>query len=281
MPRWKPAAAALALAFALGAIPARAVQKLTLGSAAVPPGQSAAISLGYVGDGSVVGLQLDVTFDPAVLGSPSVAAGSGIAGQVVQSAVVASGRLRLVIYAPQNVPALGNGELARLSFNVSNTAPSGQSTLALAGVVLGNANATAVAPTELDNGAVLVLTGLRFYSLTPCRLVDTRNATGPLGGPALPASGRRSFTLASVCNVPPTALALSINVTVVQPAAAGDLRFFPADLPVPLTSVVNFRGGQTRTNNAIIGLSTAGALTVQNDATGTVHLVVDVNGYFQ
>jgi hypothetical protein len=81
--------------------------------------------------------------------------------------------------------------------------------------------------------------------------------------------------------VPPTALALSINVTVVQPAAAGDLRFFPADLPVPLTSVVNFRGGQTRTNNAIIGLSGAGALTVQNDATGTVHLVIDVNGYFQ
>ena len=32
---------------------------------------------------------------------------------------------------------------------------------------------------------------LRFYTVTPCRLVDTRDAAGPYGGPAIPPSGAR------------------------------------------------------------------------------------------
>jgi len=281
MPSFRPAAAALALAFVLGSGPAFALQRLTLGSATAPQGQTVAIPFSYIGDGSVVGLQLDLTFDPAVLGTPSVSAGTGIGGQVLRSAVVASGRLRLVIYSPVNA-AVGNGELARLSFRVSSTAPLGQSTLGLAGVVLGNANATAVAPTELANGSITVLDGPgAFYALVPCRLVDTRSPNGPLGGPALLGSSQRSFTLAGVCNVPVTAQALSINLTVVQPTTAGDLRFFPADQPVPLAAVITFGAGQIRSNNAIIRLSPAGALTVQNDAPGAVHLVIDVTGYIQ
>jgi hypothetical protein len=155
----KPTAAALALAFVLGSGPALARQELTLGSASAMRGQSVAISLGYAGDGSAAGLQLDVTFDPAVLGAPSVAAGTGIGGQVLRSAVISSGRLRLVIYSPVNA-AMGDGELARLSFTVSNTAPLGSSTLGISGVVLGNANAAAIAPSLLTNGSVLVLAGV-------------------------------------------------------------------------------------------------------------------------
>ena len=34
---------------------------------------------------------------------------------------------------------------------------------------------------------------LAFYPLTPCRVVDTRNPTDPLGGPSLEAQGTRSF----------------------------------------------------------------------------------------
>ena len=281
MPSFKPAAALLALAFVLGAGPAIAVQRLTLGSATALRGQSTAVSLGYVGDGSAVALQLDVTFDPAVLGAPSVSAGTGIGGHVLRSAVVASGRLRLVISSPLNA-AVANGELARLSFSVNSAAPLGQSALGLGGVVLGNANAAAIAPIELVNGSIGVIATVgALYTLVPCRLVDTRDPISPLGGPALLASAQRSFTLAGTCNVPITAQAVSINVTVVQPAAAGDLRFFPANLPAPLTSVLNFSTGQTRANNAIIGLSPTGALTVQNDTPGTVHLIIDVNGYFQ
>lgn len=44
---------------------------------------------------------------------------------------------------------------------------------------------------------------LAFYPLTPCRIADTRNAAGPLGGPGLAAQGTRSFPIqASPCGVP-------------------------------------------------------------------------------
>ncbi|HYK41079.1 MAG TPA: hypothetical protein VE007_01740, partial [Thermoanaerobaculia bacterium] len=33
----------------------------------------------------------------------------------------------------------------------------------------------------------------QFYSVTPCRLVDTRNPNGLTGGPALTGQGVRSF----------------------------------------------------------------------------------------
>ncbi|MGH9367048.1 MAG: S8 family peptidase, partial [Thermoanaerobaculia bacterium] len=41
-----------------------------------------------------------------------------------------------------------------------------------------------------------------FYTVTPCRAVDTRNASGPLGGPALSAGGTRTFALAGQCGIP-------------------------------------------------------------------------------
>ena len=86
---------------------------------------------------------------------PNVAVGSGLTGQVLRHGI-SPGRLRLVIYSPLNA-ALGDGELARLSFTVKETAPFGSTSLALSAVVLGDANAAPVAPTELDGGSVEVL----------------------------------------------------------------------------------------------------------------------------
>jgi parallel beta-helix repeat protein len=121
-----------------------------------------------------------------------------------------------------------------------------------------------------------------FYSVAPCRMVDTRNPAGPFGGPALAANTQRTFPLISQCGVPATARALSVNVTATQPAAAGDLRLFPGGSLAPLVSTINYRTGQTRANNAVAALGAAGDLTVQCDqAAGMVHLVIDVNGYFQ
>ena len=36
----------------------------------------------------------------------------------------------------------------------------------------------------------------RFYTVTPCRVVDTRNSSGPFGGPALAANSDRTFVVA-------------------------------------------------------------------------------------
>jgi hypothetical protein len=81
--------------------------------------------------------------------------------------------------------------------------------------------------------------------------------------------------------VPDTAQALSVNVTVTQPAAPGFLKLFSTALSsVPDTSVINFGTGQTRANNAVLG-SSSGSIQVQNVSQGTVQLILDINGYFQ
>jgi hypothetical protein len=59
---------------------------------------------------------------------------------------------------------------------------------------------------------------LQFYPLTPCRILDTRNATGTFGGPSLVAWIARSFPIpSSGCDVPSGAGAYAFNVTVVPP----------------------------------------------------------------
>jgi hypothetical protein len=120
-----------------------------------------------------------------------------------------------------------------------------------------------------------------FYTLTPCRVIDTRNPTGPYGGPALAANADRTFVLIGQCAIPSSAKAVSINVTITQPTALGDLRLYPGGA-LPLVSAINYRARQTRANNAIITLGTAGDIAAHCDqASGSVHFILDVNGYFQ
>ena len=121
--------------------------------------------------------------------------------------------------------------------------------------------------------------GLGFYTLSPCRLVDTRGVSAP----ALAAGAARTFAGAGVCGVPAGAKALSLNVTVVPTSAAGNVVAYPGNLAAPTTSTVNFAASQTRANFAIVGLATngAGTFAVKNRAAAAVDVVVDVAGYFQ
>ena len=121
-------------------------------------------------------------------------------------------------------------------------------------------------------------TPLDYFTLTPCRLVDTRSSEAP----ALGAFERRVWTVAGRCGVPLTAKALVLNVTVVGPTAPGHIRLAPGN-GLTETSAINFSPGQTRANNAIAMLSTddTGTLAATNRSTGTVHLILDVSGYFQ
>jgi hypothetical protein len=122
-----------------------------------------------------------------------------------------------------------------------------------------------------------------FYSLTPCRLLDTRLAPGPYGAPAVPAVSDRVVLATGRCGIPASAAAISVNVTAVAPPAVGNLRFFPGDGTAPNASTVNFGAGQTRANNAIVMLASSGSGTfgVRNSATAGVDVVIDVNGYFE
>jgi ELWxxDGT repeat protein len=124
-----------------------------------------------------------------------------------------------------------------------------------------------------------------FYTVTPCRLVDTRDAPAPLGGPALVAWTDRSFVLVLArpeCNIPLTASAVSLNIAVTQPAGAGNLRVLPTGGLMSTVSAINYAAGQTRANNAVVALGYGGAVTVRpSQSTGTTHFILDVNGYFE
>ena len=71
-----------------------------------------------------------------------------------------------------------------------------------------------------------------------------------------------------------------MNVVAVQQAAAGNLRLFPAALPVPGTSVLNFAAQTPRANNATVLLGTSGGVTVLADG-AQAHVIVDVFGYYE
>jgi len=119
-----------------------------------------------------------------------------------------------------------------------------------------------------------------FYTVTPCRVVDTRDADGPiLGGKTT-----RSFPVTGgVCGIPSTAIAVSVNLTAVGAAAAGYLTLFAGDGSMPLPGSIYFTPGMTRANNAIVLLARdgSGTISVYDGSTRAVHFVLDVNGYFQ
>ncbi len=101
---------------------------------------------------------------------------------------------------------------------------------------------------------------------------------------ALAANGQAAILVptAGQCGIPAGAVAVALNVTVTQPTAAGNLRLFPAGLPVPLVSTINYSAGQTRANNAVVALSDTGDLDVHcAQASGSTHFVVDVYGYLK
>ncbi len=121
-----------------------------------------------------------------------------------------------------------------------------------------------------------------LFTLTPCRLVDTRNPNGPLGGPALGAGQDRVFAVGGQCGLPSGAKAISVNVTATQPSGAGYLTLYSGGTVRPLASSLNYGAGQTRANNAIVALGPTGEIVVHCDQpVGTTHFVLDVNAYFQ
>lgn len=163
-------------------------------------------------------------------------------------------------------------------------------------------------------------TGQQFIAVTPCRIVDTRfvnpQQPAPLNTVATPlpplyppttqagwpgpydALNPSSYRVRGVgqwdgtsnCQVPTTATAVSLNVTIVTPGSNGDVRIWPYGGTMPLVSTINVTTADTAlANGAIVPLpayvnsSTPDIslrFTVYPKGTGA-HLVLDVTGYFQ
>ena len=119
---------------------------------------------------------------------------------------------------------------------------------------------------------------LGFYTVAPCRAVDTRL---PAPGAPLSAGVTRTFQVTGGCTIPPSARAVSVNITVTGSSASGNVRLFPGGTAAPTTSTINFVAGATRANNAITLLGTNGDVSALLGPSGTVHVIIDVNGYFE
>jgi hypothetical protein len=127
------------------------------------------------------------------------------------------------------------------------------------------------------------VTATGFYPITPCRALDTRVSSGPsAAAPALAAGSRRDFSLVDTCGLPSGAKAISANLTVVAATAQGDLQVIASHVPSTITSSLSIPISRARANNAIVELSNDGLRTISviNPTTGSVHLILDINGYF-
>jgi len=128
---------------------------------------------------------------------------------------------------------------------------------------------------------------LPFIAITPCRIMDTRNAsqTGAFGPPSLGVDVSRSIPVPThpVCTgIPATAGAYSLNMTVTNTGSNpfGFLKVWPQGAAEPNVSTLNWSsGGQTIANAAIVPAGTAGGITVKS-GNASSDVIIDINGYY-
>jgi hypothetical protein len=89
----------------------------------------------------------------------------------------------------------------------------------------------------------------------------------------------RAFAIpASGCAVPSTAVAYSLNVTVVPDGPLSYLTAWPTGSAQPFVSTLNSFDGSVVANAAIVPAGTSGAISIY--VTGPTHVILDINGYF-
>lgn len=156
------------------------------------------------------------------------------------------------------------------SVTANTTGASRQGTMTIAGQTF----------TVNQSASTTVGSGLQFVPITPCRVADTRNATGPFGGPILAANSTRAFAIRnSACNIPATAMAYSVNVTVVPSGSLGYLTIWPYGSAKPTASTLN-SDGRVKANAAILPAGTDAGGSVNVYVTNATQFVLDIDGYF-
>jgi len=125
-----------------------------------------------------------------------------------------------------------------------------------------------------------------FVPITPCRVLDTR-AGSAVATRQTPLGAGETYTQNAHGNnglctgIPTDASALSLNVTAINATVAGTyLTIWPTGAPLPDASSLNPVPGQPPTPNAVVtDISSGGQFNIFNFS-GTVNLLVDINGYY-
>jgi hypothetical protein len=123
--------------------------------------------------------------------------------------------------------------------------------------------------------------GIAFVAMSPCRVIDTRNAVGPYGGPALATNVPRSFDIDNgpCTGIPAGVDAYSLSIGGILPPADGFLSAWPTGIAQPTVSQLNFLAGEVVANAAIVPAGTGGSINVLVNI-GPTNVYIDINGYF-
>ncbi len=122
---------------------------------------------------------------------------------------------------------------------------------------------------------------LMYVAITPCRLVDTRDALMPAGygPPSMAADSTRTIAApGGGCGVP-IAQAYSVTVTVVPPRGAMMrwLTLYPTGTVRPNVATLNDKSGLIINNAAIVPTGTGSFDVYVTDMTD---VIIDINGYY-
>lgn len=192
-------------------------------------------------------------------------------------------------YSPSQTVAITDATPGATIYYTSNGSTPTASSTPYTGPLTISSNAilqaVAVAPGYSSSGAAVANyviatanTPLQFVPITPCRIADTRNPTGPFGGPELTGRSTREFEIPqSNCNIPPTAIGYSFNITVVPDGPLGYLAIWPSGQPQPVVSTLN-SDGRVKANAAITLAGNNGGISIYTS--DPTHVILDINGYF-
>jgi hypothetical protein len=134
-------------------------------------------------------------------------------------------------------------------------------------------------PPSAPSSPVTPIAGGTFNTLSPARLLDTRNGIGGVPVGRLGAGSTLSFQVAGRGGVPATGLsAVALNVTVTSTSGTGFLTVYPAGASRPTASSLNWTAGRTVPNLVQIGVGTGGK--VNFFVSSPAHLIVDVEGWY-
>jgi hypothetical protein len=117
--------------------------------------------------------------------------------------------------------------------------------------------------------------GGQYVPVAPVRIYDTR--TGGIGSLGSGGAGARDVQVTGSV-VPANAVAVVLNVTVTNTTSAGYLTVFPAGIPRPTASSLNWTAGQTVPNLVEVPIGAAGQVSFFN-AYGITDLILDLQGY--
>jgi hypothetical protein len=117
-----------------------------------------------------------------------------------------------------------------------------------------------------------------FLDVVPERILDTREALGVATTSKLPANQPLVLQVAGRGGVPATgAVAVTMNVTAVNPDTGGFLTVWPCDRPQPNTSNLNFQANANVPNLVSVLLAPNGTVCISGSS--TTHVLADVAGY--